>query len=56
MIIYIANKKDYKKSHSYSKKMNYTTTLFNRSYADYKKICNTPYFKNNCVVWYMKVK
>lgn len=56
MIIYIANKKDYKKSDSYSKKLNYTTTIFNASYAEYKSICNSPYCKKNCVVWYKKVK
>ncbi len=54
MIIYIAKKKDYKKSDSYSKKMKYTQTIFNASYDEYKRLSNKPYFKQNCVVWYKK--
>ena len=54
MRIYIAKKKDYKRFDSYSKKMNYTSTIFNASYDEYVRLCNTPYFKQNCVVWYKK--
>lgn len=56
MTIYLSDKKRYKKSDSYGKKMTYTTTLFNGSYDDYKAICKNPVLSKKCVIWYRNHK
>ena len=54
MIIYLSDKKNYRKSHSYDKKMSYTVTMFNRDYKDYKRLCEHPKLKDKFVIWYSK--
>ena len=52
MTIHLSDRKKYKKNHSYSKKMSYTTSVFGASYADYKRICSDKKLNEKCVIWY----
>ena len=52
MTIHLSNRKLYKKSDSYAKKMTYTTSVFNVSYKMYKDICKNKHLNEKCVIWY----
>lgn len=54
MIIYMARKSDYRKSHSLLKKQSYSSTMYGASYQDYKELTARPNVKKNFVVWYKK--
>ena len=52
MTVHISDKRFYKKSDSYAKKMKYTTSVFGASYDDYKNICKDKKLNEKNVIWY----
>ena len=54
MRIFLSDKKQFKKTDSYSKKMSYSTTLFNGSYKQFKELKNDNVLKHRYVIWYRK--
>lgn len=54
MRIHLSDKKQFKKTDSYGKKMSYTTTLFGGSYKQFQSLKKDDCLKQKYIIWYSK--
>lgn len=54
MIVHISDRSKYKRTHSYARKMLYTSSVFGATFADYKRIKADPKIRKKYIVWYSK--
>ena len=52
LIVHISDRTKFKRSHSYARKMLYTSSVFGTSYEDFLRIRGDPRIKKKYVVWY----
>ena len=52
LIVHISDRIKFKRSHSYARKMLYTSSVFGASYEDFLRIRGDPRIKKKYVVWY----
>lgn len=56
MTIFLSDRSKYKKTDSYAKKMDYSTSIFGGTKSDFNRIRKDPYLKSKYVIWYRKCK